>query len=288
MLSRTGVLLMRAFAHLPLSWVRAMGWMLGRLLFALAGSRRRIVSINLELCFPQIGAAQRRALALEVFVNFARAWLDRGWLWHGAAQVLRRRLRIVGETHELDGNTPIVLFAPHFVGLDAGWTALTGQVSRAFVTIYTHQANAIVDDWILRGRERFGQPRLFDRAAGVKPLVLALREGAALYLLPDMNYGLPESVFLPFFGVQAATVTSMSRLARLGRATVVPVVTRMTPDGYEVRVMKSWEQYPSTDVEADTLRMNRALEQYVQAMPGQYYWVHKRFKDRPEGQAPVY
>ena len=227
-------------------------------------------------------------MAKQHFVYFAQAWLDRGWLWHGSPEVVHRRLQLVGDVGALQQDSAAVIFAPHFVGLDAGWTAVTQQVSRKFATIYSHQSNQQVDDWVKEGRERFGQVRLFDRAAGPKPVVQALRSGEHLYLLPDMNYGLNESIFVPFYGVQAATVTSLSRLARLGKARVIPVVTRMTAGGYEVRVMPAWTDVPSADLEADTLAMNQRLEAWIDAMPAQYYWVHKRFKDRPPGADSIY
>ena len=189
---------------------------------------------------------------------------------------------------ELAGSQPTVIFAPHFVGLDAGWTALTQQLSRAFTTIYTDQANKVVDAWILAGRRRFGSGRLFGRADGVKTIVSALREGAPLYLLPDMNFGPEESIFVPFYGVQAATVPSLSRFAKLGRAKVVPVISRMTRHGYDVEVLPAWTDFPSGDILADTALMNARLQGYIDTMPSQYYWVHKRFKDRPDGETPPY
>lgn len=288
LLSRAGVVFMRLVGVLPLSWVRALGWGFGWVLYLLVRPRRRVVHANLRLCFPQLDARRRRALAIETFIRFAQAWLDRGWLWHGAPDVTRRRLTLTGAVAELQGETPTVIFAPHFMGLDAGWTALTQQLPRRFTTIYTNQANPVVDAWILAGRRRFGQGRLFGRIDGVKTIVAALREGEPLYLLPDMNFGPEDSVFVPFYGVPAATVPSLSRFARLGRAKVVPVVTRMTKTGYEVRVMPAWADFPTDDAEADTARMNRSLQDYIDAMPGQYYWVHKRFKDRPAGSSPVY
>jgi Kdo2-lipid IVA lauroyltransferase/acyltransferase len=288
LLSHTGIVLMRCLAHLPLAWVRGLGWALGRVLYVLILPRRRVVLTNLRRCFPQWTQAQRAQVARQTFVHFAQAWLDRGWLWHGQDEVIRQRLQIVGAVEVLRGDQAIVIFSPHFVGLDAGWTALTQQVSRHFATIYSHQSNPYVDDWVLAGRRKFGAPKLFDRFAGPKPVVTALRQGDVLYLLPDMNYGLQESVFVPFFGVPAATVTSLTRLAKLGRAKVVPVVTRMTPTGYDVQVMNAWDDVPGSDVTQDTLLMNQRLEGYINTMPDQYYWVHKRFKDQPEGAPPVY
>ncbi|MDP3137521.1 MAG: lipid A biosynthesis acyltransferase [Burkholderiaceae bacterium] len=286
--SRFVVLLMRALGWLPLSWLRALGWLLGQILYSLVPSRRKVVAANLALCFAQLGVPQRRALERRVFVRFAQAWLDRGWLWHAPARVLRRRLHLRGAVDELAGQHPTVIFAPHFVGLDAGWTALTQALPRHFTTIYTDQADKVFDAWILQGRRRFGDSELFGRADGVKPIVASLRDDAVLYLLPDMNFGPEESIFVPFYGVPAATVPSLSRFARLGRARVVPVVTRMTAQGYEVQVLPAWDDFPGDDVQADTALMNARLQGYIDAMPEQYYWVHKRFKTRPEGEAPVY
>ena len=288
-----GIGFMRLLAFLPLRWIRALGVVLGWVLYFLVASRRRVVHTNLRLCFAELNEPQRRVLAQQTFVYFAQAWLDRSWLWHAPAHIVRRRLLLCGDVQTLTGSEPTVIFSPHFVGLDAGWTALTQQIPRAFSTIYTDQANRQMDRWILRGRRRFAaqpsdQTRLFGRVEGVKPIVSALRDGGALYLLPDMNFGPEESVFVPFFGVPAATVPSLSRFAKLGRAQVVPVISRLTATGYDVRVLPAWEHFPTTDAVADTALMNQRLESYIQAQPAQYYWVHKRFKTRPEGEPSVY
>jgi KDO2-lipid IV(A) lauroyltransferase len=288
MFSRLGVLVMRALAPLPLAWVRALGWALGWVLFAVVGSRRRVVRANLDQCFPQWSAQQRAALVPLVFIRFAQAWLDRSWLWHGKPEVVRRRLNLTGAVSEFEGDTPIVIFAPHFVGMDAGWTAVTQQLPRRFTGIYTDQTDKVVDAWMLKGRQRFETARPFGRADGVKAIVSALRGGSPLYLLPDMNFGIEESIFVPFYGVPAATVPSLSRFARLGGAKVVPVVARMTPQGYDVTVMPAWQDFPTRDVAADTALMNLRLQQYIDAMPEQYYWVHKRFKSRPPGMPGIY
>ncbi len=286
--SRFGILMMRLLAHLPLAWVRRLGYLLGWLLYVLVLPRRRVANINLRLCFPDWSIDQIRAVTRLTFIHFAQAWLDRGWLWHGSPELVRRRLKLSGALEELQGTAPTVIFAPHFVGLDAGWTALTQQLTRHFTTIYTDQSNKLVDAWILAGRQRFGRARLFGRIEGVKTIVAALRAGAPLYLLPDMNYGPQESIFVPFYGVAAATVPSLSRFARLARAKVVPVLTRMTAQGYEVQIMPAWADFPSADLEADTALMNLRLQTFIDAMPDQYFWVHKRFKDRPPGLPPVY
>ena len=283
-----GLGFMRLLARLPLTWIRALGWLLGRVLHAVAGRRRKIALTNWALCFPDQPAAEREAAVRRHFVLFAQAWLDRGWLWEGSAEQVRSRLRLRGAVHELQSTAPTLLFAPHFVGMDAGWIGLTAHVERRFCGLYARQRNPVMDQWMAEGRRRFGEPHIVAKSAGLKALVSALRAGEPLYLLPDMDYGTRDSVFVPFFGVQTATLMSLSRLARLGRARVVPVVSRLTREGYEVTVMSPWADYPTDDPEADTAAMNLYLEGFIRRAPEQYYWVHKRFKTRPEGEPSFY
>ena len=283
-----GFLFMRALAALPLPVIRALGWLLGYVLYAVIGPRRRVVLINLRLCFPELTERQRRALARRTSVRFTQALLDRAWLWHAHQDVVRRRLRLTGAIEDLTRPGAVVIFAPHFYGMDAGGSAIMQQVPRAGSTLYATQSNATMDDWMRAGRARFGDVTPIARAAGPKPILRALREGRMLYLLPDMDLGPRESVFVPFFGVNTATVPSLARFAKLGHARVVPVVTRMTRAGYEACVHPAWSGYPGDDPAADAARMNRELEGYIRAMPEQYYWVHKRFKTRPPGEASFY
>ena len=288
LVSSLGVGAMRILALLPLPALRALGWLLGWALYLLVADRRRIVQTNLSLCFSELPAHISRGLEAKIFIKFAQSWLDRSWLWHAPQAVLAQRLRITGAIEMLDGKAPTVLFAPHFMGLDAGWTALTLHIPRAFTTIYTDQTNKTLDAWILQGRQRFGHVRLFGRADGVREIASALKTGQALYLLPDMDFGEKDSLFVPFFGVSTATVPSLPRFARLGGAQVLSVATRLTVQGYEVHISGPWADFPTPDLHADTARMNRELETLIRSMPEQYYWVHKRFKTRPAGEAGVY
>ena len=287
-LTHGGILFMRLLAMLPLRVVRFLGWLLGWALYALVGARRRVVMVNLALCFPELPAHKIKGLAQQTFVYFAQAWLDRSWIWHAPASWVQRRINLSGAVDELQGTAPTVIFLPHFVGLDAAWAGVALSVPRPSTTIYTDQSNKLVDSWILRGRRRFGNLRLFGRVDGVKPIVTAIKAGQPLYLLPDMDFGPNESVFVPFYGVPTATVPSLSRFARLGGAKVVPIVAHMTASGYEVRVLPAWQNYPTTDAVVDTAYMNQQLQSYINQQPAQYYWVHRRFKSRPEGVAEVY
>jgi len=287
-LARLGVGLMRWLAGWPLPLLRGLGWAVGHLLYAVAARRRRIALVNWALCFPHESEAARRRAVRRHFVVFTQAWLDRSWLWEGSPQRARERLRMVGATQELEGEAAVLLFAPHFVGLDAGGTALALHIQRRFISLYARQRNPVVDQWIRAGRLRFGDVRLVEKHQSLKSLVQALRAGEVLYLLPDMDMGPAESVFVPFFGVETATVPTLPRLAQLGRARVVPVISRITPSGYDVEVWPGWDHYPSGDAVADTAVMNAHLEDMIKTMPEQYYWLHQRFKTRPPGQRSPY
>ncbi len=288
MTGRLGVWFMRVLALLPLRVLRGLGWAIGRILFVLAAPRRRVALRNLALCYPDVPEKQRRVWAQETFVVFCQSWLDRSWLWFAPREVVLERVKLTGALGELEGDTPTIIFAPHFYGMDAGGSALTLHTSRAFTSIFSTHPDPAVDAWFREGRQRFGDVRMLNRNDGVKPIISNLRKGGLLYLLPDMDFGRNDSLFVPFYGVQAATVPSLSRFARLGRAKVIAMVTRLTPGGYCAEITPSWPAYPTDDVEADTALMNAHLQSYIDASPGQYYWVHKRFKTRPEGEASVY
>jgi len=279
---------MRLIAPLPLPLLRALGWVFGMLLFALAHARRHVVQVNLQRCFPELDAMQRARLVRQHFVQLGQSLIDRAWLWHAPIDVVRQRLAWTGAKEQLESTGPTVVFAPHFVGLDAGGLALTLHSSTPVAFIYVTQSNLDLEAWVNRGRERGGPVKPYFRHDGVKQIVSALRQGEKLHLSPDMDLGAQDSLFMPFMGVQTATVTSLSRFAKLGRAQVVPMLTRMTPSGYSIEVLPAWLDFPSADVEQDTQRMNAELAVWIQTMPSQYYWVHKRFKTRPEGQAGFY
>ena len=287
--SKLGVAGMHVLAKLPLPVLRALGRVVGNALFVLAVPRRRIALRNLELCFPEKTAAERKHLAKESFVAFSQTFLDRSWLWFGSEALVRSRVKLTGAVHELKGDTPTIVFAPHFYSMDAGGLALPLNTEREFTSIFATNPDPVLDAWFMTGRQRFGNVRMLNRADGVKPIISTLRKGGLLYLLPDMDYGKNDSVFVPFFQVpETATIPSLSRFARLGKAKVVGLYNRMTPEGYVAEMTPAWQDFPTDDHVADTARMNRELEAAIRTMIPQYYWVHKRFKTRPDGQASLY
>jgi Kdo2-lipid IVA lauroyltransferase/acyltransferase len=206
-------LVQRWLAKLPLPVFRAAGAAFGLSLWAFASRRRHIVERNLELCFPEAGAAQRARWTRETFVSFGQTFVDRVWLWHGDPRLVEQRVALTGRVDLLEQGDAVLCFVPHFYGMDAGWTRLTLDYQRHWWTFYAPQGSPAMDRWVKDGRRRFGGPRLVSRREGIRPLLRGLKEGAALCLLPDMDLGARDSVFVPFFGHEAATVTSLHRLA---------------------------------------------------------------------------
>jgi len=284
---RFALLLMRGIARLPYPVVRRTGELAGALAWLLAVPRRRVTRTNLRLCFPQWSEAQRRAVARGHFRYFMRSFFERFIFWHGSPQRIRQLCRLEGVEHfERHRGRPLILLAPHFVGLDAGGIRLSLEARCA--SMYAAQKSRALTEAMTRGRVRFNGGLMLLRTEGLRPAVKALREGLPFYFLPDMDLGARDAVFVPFFGVPAATVTSVARLARITGATVVPLVTTMTDDGYVARFHPAWEDFPGDDLEAATRRMNAFIEERVLEMPAQYLWSHKRFKTRPPGEAKPY
>ena len=290
-LSQPVIFLLWLLHFLPPSVLAVIGRGLGCLLHRLGRHRRKVVLANLALCFPELDEPQREALARAHFRSLGRSMIDRALLWWGDREHLERLIRIEGEEKIRalrQAGRPIILLAPHFVGLDAGGVAIAMRFDS--VSMYAEQANPVFDRLFLRGRRRFGDQLLLSRQDGIRATIKAMKSGRPFYYLPDLNAKRRDSIFVPFFGVQAATITGLSRLARAAGAAVLPCVTRMLPEGkgYAVEVGDVWENFPTEDVEADTARMNAWIEAAVRTMPEQYYWVHRRFKTRPEGEPSPY
>ena len=288
-MTRLGLAIIWLLHLLPLQVLAALGRAAGGLLYLLAGERRRVALTNLKLCFPERSEGERRRIARAHFQALARSLLEHGLLWWSSKARVQKLVRIEGLEHWLAvAGKPVIWLVPHFVGLDMGGARIITEWRG--VSVYSRQKNSAFDRVLLHGRTRFVQPVLFSRQDGIRPVVKAVREGLPFYYLPDMDFGERDSLFVPFFGVPAATITGLTRLARLARAVVVPAVTQQLPgaQGYVLRFYPAWENYPTDDAAADTRRMNAFIEDRVREMPEQYYWVHKRFKTRPPGVRGVY
>lgn len=289
MLTRLGLAVIWLLHFLPLTLLAPVGRAFGLALYALARERRNVALTNLKLCFPELSGPERARLARRHFQAFGRSFIEHGILWWSAQERVQKLIRVEGLQHwQAVADRPVIWLAPHFVGLDMGGVRLTTEYRLA--SVYSHQKNPAFDAILYHGRTRFIMPELFSRQQGMRPLVKAIRQGLPFYYLPDMDFGARDSVFVPFFGVPAATITGLSRLAHLANAVVVPAVTRQLAGdaGYELRFYPAWENFPSENVEADTRRMNAFIEERVRETPEQYYWLHKRFKTRPPGEEKFY
>ena len=284
---RLVLVLLWCLRWLPQRWVRALGRSLGTLLFH--WGRKRVTLTNLKLCFPSMPDIERERIGRGVFQNLACATLELGRAWYSPVTVALANVTLMDKHYleEWRGKQPVIVLAPHFVGLDMGGTRISQEYPEVF-SMYSEQKNKVFDRALRRARQRFNNATLITRQQGLRPVLKALKEKRIFYYLPDMDFGAKDAVFVDFFGVKTATVTAMSRLAKITGAKVIPLVTRQTADGYEARFYPAWDDFPTDNPEADARRLNAFIEERVVEMPDQYFWVHKRFKTRPPGEPSPY
>jgi KDO2-lipid IV(A) lauroyltransferase len=281
---------------LPLPVLGRFGDAVGSLLFVIMGPRREIALTNLRLAMPELSENERRALAHKHFQAYSRSVFERAILWWASEARLRRLIRI--ETSEgmpadqvpVAGMTakPTILLCPHFVCLDVGGASIAMEASAS--SMYVAQKNAVFDEVLRAGRARFKPVRLFTRQDGIKPILRALKEHLPYFMLPDMDFGEKDAEFVPFFGVPAATLTATARIAATTGAQVMPVIATFLPNyqGWRVKFYPVWDNYPGADMVAATRRMNEFIEERVREAPAEYFWTHKRYKTRPNGEPSFY
>lgn len=292
LLSRFWVGAVKSLRHVPMSVRNRMASCLGAVMWAALPSRRHVALTNLRLCFPDLSESERVKLAKRNYKKLARAALDHGVLWAGDREDVHAMVRFEGLenlTRFADKNEPVIVIAPHFVGLDAAGIGFNLHVRGC--SLYQRQRNPVWDEAALKGRLRFSNPVLIQksgRGEDLKAIIRAIHEGMPFYYLPDMDHGRKSSIFVPFFGTPAATVPMVGRLAKVTRAAVIFCVAEMTEDGYLVHVSEPWQDFPQGDPEVDTRRVTQELENWIKKLPDQYLWTHRRFKTRPEGEPSVY
>jgi KDO2-lipid IV(A) lauroyltransferase len=276
------------------------GWLPGRVLWVLGNAlgalfsmfpspARGVAARNLELCFPDMEPRERRRLIKRHFrlTGFAVVSLSVAW-WAPKWRV--KRFITLRDQHFLEevlaGGKNSILLVPHFIGLDVG--AMRLSMDRNYVSMYRRSRNDFLE-YLFQRRSRFGA-LVVERASSLKTLIRLIRQGVPFYYLPDQDLGERSSVFVPFFGVPAATVTALSRIAQSTDAAVIPCIMRILPRGrgYEVRFYPPLENFPSDDPKADALYMNQQIEKWVREMPEQYLWSYRRFKTRPNNEPSLY
>jgi KDO2-lipid IV(A) lauroyltransferase len=274
---------------LPLSILGRLGEALGSLLFKLIKSRRHITLTNLRLCLPQLSEEERIAIAKRHFQVYVRSVLERSILWWASERRLRKLIHVEPSVPmDLITAGPTILLCPHFVSLDVAGIALS--LESPVCSIYTEQRNKVFDEALRKGRLRFNKIKLFSRAEGIKPIIRAMREPTPFFMLPDMDFGPKDAEFVPFFGIKAATLTAAPRIAAATKAKVIPVIATILPNyqGWKVSFHPPWENYPGDDMVEATRFMNSFIEKEIMKAPAEYFWAHRRFKTRPEGEASVY
>lgn len=290
---RLGIaLLWLSWRLLPARALGAAGAFLGMLLYWVAGERRRIAATNLRLCFPDLPNSARGQLLRRHFRALGRASLQETISWWGSRAEIEALTRFEGLEHLTPHlGKPLILFAPHFVGITIAGVRLSAEFS-PMVTLNAKINNPYLHRLVFQARIRFSEEgkrsEIYQRHDGIKPVLRAIKKGLPFYYPPDLDFGRKDALFVPLFATPAATITGLSRVARLTGAVVVPCITRQEAGGYVARFYPAWENFPSDDVALDTRRMNAFLEDRIREMPEQYFWVHKRFKTRPQGEASVY
>lgn len=259
------------------------------LFFLVGGGRRYVAMTNLRVCFPESTRGQRALWTLSHMFYFLRTFLDRGWIWAGDDALFKSRV-IIKNPEELKRiaqlDKPVIFLAPHFLGLDAAGSRIAMEIP--MVTMYSKQKSDEFDQIVLQGRQRHGDLILVSRKEGVRPLIKQIKSGRSLYYLPDMDFGPKDSVFAPFFGTQAATLPVVGRLAKMLDLPVVPVTSEYRSGRYYVTIHPEMEDFPTPDDVSSAGAMNAFIESEIPSKLPQYYWMHKRFKTRPEGQASIY
>ena len=276
---------------LPLSVQAVLGRGLGLLMHSLARSRRRVALRNVELCLPELRAAQRQALVREHFQWLARSLLERGVLWYASPERLKRLIHVEGDVQLAErSKRPVMWLVPHFLAVDVAGAATQLFQTKTVCNVYTAQSNAVLDHALKHGRGRFGRADMFTRQQSALPMVRAIKKGMPFFNPSDMDFGLRDAAFVPFFGHPAATLLAPSRLARSLNMIVQPVVAEILPGGrgWRVTFMPAWDDWPTDDALADAARMNLFIAAQIRLNPQQYLWVHKRFKTRPAGEASFY
>ena len=283
---------LRLFAFLPYVLTIYIGYGLGWLAAHIPNERAKVVKTNLRLCFPSLSEKEIDLLALEHWKLFGRSVIERSRIWLGSGKQITDIVSI-NSAITLGDRRPRLLINPHFVGIEGGFMSLSVLASKhdwpRGAGLYQKMKNPFFNQKMIEWRNRFGGKSI-ERQSRLRDLIREIQTGNFIVIAPDIDLGPRDSVFVPFFGIQTSTITSVSRLARLSGAEVCLMTTTLNPDrkAYICNISEPIPNFPTDDVEADTARLNKYIEDLVRERPAEYYWVHKRFKHRPPGEPSLY
>ncbi len=281
---------LRGLGIVPVPLATLLGHAFGWLAWKLDRRRRHIVRTNLVLCFPEMDEHARDDLMRRHFLAFGRALMSALAVGAGSRARLYRAVNVAGREHydaALAKGRGVILYAPHFTALEVGGLRITAE--RPMLAMYREPRRHLFHWGVHENRARFGL-ELIEREANMRRVIRELGEGKPFYYLPDIDPGHSGSYeFVPFFGIPAATVTAVSRLAKLARAVIIPCITREIGLGrYTATLYPPVEGVTGEDPARDTALLNRWLEEEVRKTPEQYFWIHRRFKTRPAGESSPY
>lgn len=275
--------------RLPFAWQLAIGRLLGYGIYLFGPERRQVTRTNLELCFPDLSAGECHRLTLEHLTSLGIAIIEIALSWWGTDRKLRRLVTISGlENLEaaLQHGKGVLLLSAHFTTLEIGGRLLS--LYAPFHVLYRRHKNPVIEFLIQKYRTSLYENAI--ERGDLRAMVKSLRDNRPVWYAPDQDFGSDNSIFVPFFGVPAATLTATSRLAGATGARVVPFFQARLPGsrGYRLTLMPALDGFPGTSIEADTRRIVKLIEDRVRENPEQYVWAHRRFKTRPSGQKAVY
>jgi len=276
-----GLAFLWLIAQLPWNVQMWLGKSLGLLMFHTLPRRRFISCANLELALPELTFAQRQQLNREHFISLGQGLLETALSWWGDGDKLAQCTRMEGFEHiqtamQFGG---VVLLSAHFTSLELGGRLLARHIP--LYVVYRPHQNPVIEWRVARLRsKRYGKAIPRD---DIRDMLRSLQQGHVVWYAQDQNFGHKNSVFAPFFGVQAATNTATTRISKIGKAQVIPFFTLRTETGYLLRFLPALENFPGDSILEDTIRINHIIEQQVREFPPQYLWTHRRFKDMPEG-----
>ena len=276
---------------LPFKAIHKIADAVGILAYYAVKPRRKVGETNLRKCFPEWSEDKRKAVLKRHFQHMAKLMFEYGLYWYAPADRLRKFVHYQDKHHldyALAAGEKVILLYPHVTAFEMAVYTLNQDVP--LTSMYSHQKNKALDEQILKGRHRYNNVFLIGRTEGLRAIIKQLRKSDAPFLyLPDQDFGRKDSVFVRFFGIQTATIAGLSRIAALTRAKVIPAIPTRLPDGtVELRFYPPWDDFPTDNPEADAQSMNDFIEARIREMPEQYYWLHKRFKTRPDGEAEFY
>jgi KDO2-lipid IV(A) lauroyltransferase len=284
-----GMGLLRVLCLLPHRMALSVGRLLGRLVHRMGGSRRAVVRRNIELCFPDLTAAEHDALVFRHFEALGMMLIEMGlgrWASDRHLESITKLTGIEHVTNALESGNGVILLSAHFTTLEIMGRVLSLNMP-PFDAVFRRNRSEFMTELQRTGRERSAESTIEKR--DIKKMVRSLRKGRAVWYAPDQSYNRKGAEVIAFFGVPAMHTTATSTLARLGNATVVPFFPRRLPDStYELILMPALQDFPSDDTTADTRRYIELLEQHVRTCPEQYFWIHRKFKDLPAGYPDYY